>query len=110
MLIDLTNKFNRPAQVEIQVVFDEVAFILDHVVMGVWRRQYLYDWLNQPQHEIANQAITFLAIPNGIALAIDDVVHMWPLTDATLLHLIDMVEPEAKKTTRAARLRRNAHV
>lgn len=110
MRIELTNKFNRPTDVDITITDHEVVFSLDHVVIGVFKRVTLNNWLTSPVSDIGDASTTLMAVPNGVALAIDDVVPMWPLSDTTLDWLRDSVRIENRYQPRAAKSRRGVHV
>lgn len=87
MLIHLRDTWGRTIFVEVIVGLQTVSLTCSDAVVGIGNREYLHDWLREPEGVYAYDRIMWLCAGNGVALAIDDLVPAWPLADPVLAEL-----------------------
>lgn len=91
MLLNLINRWGRDVTALVHVESLHVKMSIGGCVVGVADRQYLHHWLRDPDGMFAYDQMAWMPAGNGIALAIDDEVPMWPLQDEALSRLRELV-------------------
>lgn len=86
MIINLLNQFGHPVRIEIWFTQTEIVVInsRDRAILGAFDREAFADWLTEREGELSAGDVTWMGIPNGVALAVEDTAPMWPLSDEAL--------------------------
>ena len=88
MIITLLDTWGRQVLAEIVVGRHTVELWCRDVIVGVGSREYLHNWLRDPVGAYAYDEMMWMSLGGfGVALAIDDVVPAWPLSDAVVENL-----------------------
>jgi hypothetical protein len=91
MFIDLPDRWGRPVTAQVTIRLDTVEVRCCDTLVGIADREFLRAWLRRPDGVFAYDDMAWLATGNGVALAIDDVVPAWVLTDSVLEGLREQV-------------------
>jgi hypothetical protein len=81
MHMKLIDTFGNEVMATIVVTANDVYIRVKGDIVGQFTRSELAEWLADPVEEISSQKTSFMAVPNGIAIAVRDIVPMWPLRD-----------------------------
>lgn len=91
VLLELMDRWTHGITAEIAVKRDTVEMrVRDHLV-GIADRDYLRGWLRAPEGCYAYDDVLWGVAGNGVMLAVDERVPMWPLSDHQLSQLREAV-------------------
>jgi hypothetical protein len=91
LTIHLLDRWGRQAEAELVVRRDTVEMRCRDVLVGVANRDYLRQWLRNPEGVYVYDDMSWMVTGNGIALSLGDVVPSWPLEDHVLAGIRERV-------------------
>jgi hypothetical protein len=92
MIIEMLDRWHRPATVEVNVRRDTVELRCEDTIVGIANRDFLHAWLRNPDSPYVYDETTWLPMGFGdVALAIDDRIPAWCLSRSILNNLKALV-------------------
>lgn len=87
MQLGLLDTWGRLVVAEVRLVGDNVEVWCKNLLRGAGSRQFLAAWLREPEGVYTYDDVTWLPVPYGIALGIENLVPLWPLADSAVADL-----------------------